>query len=38
MRAKVDEFDRIKKAAVSVYKRKQNLHTGISEEIVKKGP
>lgn len=38
MRAKVEEFDRIKKAAVSVSKKKQNLHTEISEEIVKKGP
>ena len=38
MRAKVEEFDRIKKAALSISKKKQNLPARISEEIVKKGP
>ena len=38
MRAKVEEFDRIKKAALRVSKKKLNPLTVISEEIVKKGP
>ena len=38
MRAKIEEFDRLKKAALSVSKKKQNLPAGISDEIVKKVP